>query len=514
MEGRTSRVESSGCTLSPVTAASPSADPDQRTARVAPGSAQGRSVQSAGAFAVAAAGQRVLAFLLLPIYTSALLPSEYGRVSLLLSIYAASYVVLAAGLDVAVMRKYFMYDTTLAQREYVGAVWSFHAVAAIGIATAAAVVCLAVLPTSGVLRPDEVALTVIAAGLLAVATIVPLTLLRAEQRLRPYLALSLLAGIGTAGFTIVFVVLLDGGPMGWVLALICANLVGIGGSAFVTPLTRRIRDRMEAIRDSLRLGVPLIPHALAQWALQVADRLILATLTTPAVVGVYSLGANLSVPGLVIMQSLNQGFMPTYAQAARSPEAAGRLRETITLQVALILCVGLGLALVGPPLVTVVAPAAYGGAASVIPWLTLGYVFMGLYFVPMNTLTLTLGKTRMIWVFTASAAAIALASIPPLYHAYGISGAASASAVGYGTQFFVISAYAYRLGARVDVAWARCIGICLAAITTYLVADAALPDSGLDAAGLRLLASALGIVLVLALTGTRVRESIRRGRHR
>lgn len=452
-------------------------------------------------FALAAAGQRALTFLLLPVYTTALLPAEYGRVSLLLSIYAASYVVLAAGLDVAVMRKYFQFPTAKGRNAYVGATWGVHALAATGVAGLASLIAYLAVPTTDVVRPGEVALTIIAAAFLAIATIVPLTLLRAEQRLRPYLLLSLLAGAGTAGFTILFVIVLDEGPAGWVVALVCANLAGIAAACFVTPAARGLRTQFDAVRDSLRLGLPLIPHALAQWALQVADRLVLATLASPTTVGIYSLGANLAVPGLVLMQSLNQGFMPTYAQAAQSRDAARRLRGVITLQVTLIVSVGLVLAVAGPPLVSVLAPGGYAGAGSVIPWLTLGYVFMGLYFVPMNTITLTLGKTKSIWLFTASAAAIALGSIPVLYDHFGISGAASASALGYGTQLVVISAYAYRAGARLDIDWFRCTAVCAAGLTLYPTLDAALPSDGLAAAATRLGTATLGAASLFLIAG-------------
>ena len=56
---------------------------------------------------MAAAFQRGLVFLLLPVYTHVLNPADYGRLSILLAIAAAANIVLSFGIDTAFFRTYF-----------------------------------------------------------------------------------------------------------------------------------------------------------------------------------------------------------------------------------------------------------------------------------------------------------------------------------------------------------------------------------------------------------------------
>ena len=114
--------------------------------------------------------------------------------------------------------------------------------------------------------------------------------------------------------------------------------------------------------------------------------------------GVYSLGANFALPAMVLVIALNQGFLPTYAMAGVADGPGANLRDTITLQVALVLLIGSVTALLGPPLALMAIPAAYAEAADLIPWITLGFVFLGLYGIPMSGISLVAGRTRAIWL--------------------------------------------------------------------------------------------------------------------
>ncbi len=91
----------------------------------------------------------------------------------------------------------------------------------------------------------------------------------------------------------------------------------------------------------------------------------------------------------------------------------------------------LAVALLAPCLVGFAAPSAYAGAAPLIPWLALGYAFLGLYYIPMNGRSLGMGHTRFVWVATALAAGTNVGLIFVLVPAYGIEAAAIASAIGY-----------------------------------------------------------------------------------
>src|SRR5712692_10148241 len=77
-------------------------------------------LRSAAAYAVGGALPRAISFLLLPLYTRAIDPSQYGTLSLLLAISSAVAIALTLGLDFAVFRTFFQLEHDRArQRELV-----------------------------------------------------------------------------------------------------------------------------------------------------------------------------------------------------------------------------------------------------------------------------------------------------------------------------------------------------------------------------------------------------------
>jgi O-antigen/teichoic acid export membrane protein len=454
-----------------------------------------RSVASGGVYAVAAAGQRALTFLLLPIYTRVLSPAEYGRVALLASISALVYVVLGTGFDFALIRQYYHYDSASdARLRFVSSAWLFQMLAAPGIGLVAALGVLLFAPSSSVFRPDEVAIAIITTAVLVVATTVPLTVLRAQQRLKPYVVLTAVSGVANAAFTVIFVVGLRWGVIGWLLGTLCANALALLVALFVIQWSPRQARDYRMVRQTLAVGLPLVPASMAALSLQVGDRILLSGLVAAAALGVYSLGATLALPAVIVIQSLNQGFMPAYARLQHRPDDTAELRASITVQVVMAAWVGVALSLAGPSLVTIVAPPSYGAAGTVIPWITLGYIFYGLFVIPLNGVTFVLGRTKFVWIITLGAATVNVASICILVGPYGIDGAAAGVAIGYCVQFIAMSAYARHAGVRFSFDWPVLLRICTLASTVYVLGVTLTPTNGIESLVTR-------SALVLALSG-------------
>jgi O-antigen/teichoic acid export membrane protein len=393
--------------------------------------AKGRPLVSAAVYGLAGASQRALGLLLLPLYTRALSPSQYGDLSVILSVNTAAVILLAFGQDAALFRTYFkLEDDKPAQANFVSSAWTLL------ICTSGVGVLLLTLIAWPILAGSRIslgdmALGLCSAGMIVISTTVPLTVLRAEQRLKAFMTLTVFSAVATTSLTVIYVVVLDTGVTGWLVAALAANAMTAVVAMLIVPFhLPRPFDRLR-VRGALKLGVPLMPHFISHWALQLADRAVLTGLVSAAAVGVYSLTSNLALPALIAVQSLNQGFMPMYARAAHRTEQRGGLPAVATTQLLISAALCLACALVLPPLVTVIAPASYTGAATLIPWLVLGYAFVAAYFLPMNGLSLVLGKTTFVWVSTAFAAALNITLILVFTPHYGLKAAAIASAVGY-----------------------------------------------------------------------------------
>jgi O-antigen/teichoic acid export membrane protein len=466
-----------------------------------------QSLLSGGTYALANSAQRALAFLLLPLYTAVLSSSEYGRLGLLLTVQAGAAVVLTAGMDSGVMRQFFQLEgEPAAQRRFVLTAWYFLAISAFVIAAIVALLLVLFAPSSSAFHPAEGALAVCGAAIFVAATVVPLTVLRAEHRLKDYLILTAVVSISTTALTVLFVVGLHLGVTGWLFASLIANGLTLVAGFFVIPSGSINIPDWKGLRAALRVGLPLVPHAASGWSLQLADRIILASIVTVSSLGVYTLAANLALPVLVVLQGLNLGFLPTYASQTKR-RATQELRNAVSLQVGLTLIVGCALALLAPPAVSFLS-VGYAGAAELVPWIVLGYVFLGLYFIPMNVISMMVGRTTFVWTLTLAAAAINIGAIYLLVPTYGILGAAEASALGYGVLLMLVSLYAHLFEIRPSIDWKRVLPMTCVVGGTYVVGTALLPVEGATGiAAQTALLSTLVVTLPLAV-GARASDAM------
>jgi O-antigen/teichoic acid export membrane protein len=387
-------------------------------------------------------------------------------------------------MDSSVMRRYVQLEpNAAAQADFALTVWMFLTVITVVLAGVASGILVLWVPESSAFEPKQGALAIMGAALFVGATVVPLTILRAGYELKKYLTLTcVLAGLTTV-LTLLLVIVFRMGVTGWLLATIVADVATFATAMFIVPWRRPSHFDTPGLRGALRLGLPLVPHATSGWSLQLADRVILASLVTVSSLGVYTLAANLALPVLVILQGLNLGFLPTYARAHLDRTSLAPLRGAVSLQIAITVILGCIVSLLGPPLVSVFS-SDYAGAATLIPWIVLGYVFLGLYFIPMNVISMVVGRTEFVWTLTVTAAAINIAAVYLLVPPYGTLGAAIASAVGYLALLLLVSLYSRLFESRADIDWPAVLPV-LVGGSGIVALSCILPAHGTAAVALR-----------------------------
>lgn len=463
----------------------------------------GAGLKSAAVYAIGGALPRALGLITLPIYTHIVLPANYGTFSLLVTISSAVAILFSLGLDIAVLRIYF--QLTGDHRKQMHFVYSVWLVLLVVPLVAAVVMGLAAYPFVSHARFGDLdlVLALVGAAFGVAATTVPLSLLRAEQRLRDFLVITVVATLGNSGLSLLFVAGFHWGVRGWLVAAVIANLLTLVTAFVVVPFHLAYPVDGALIRESLRFGGPLVPHALAYWGLQVADRIVIAGIVSASALGVYSLASNLGAPVLMLVQSLNYGFMPAYARAGAGHGSRTELEEMVVLQAAIVAFICTSCALLAPPFVELVTPASYGHAGPLIPWIALGYGFLGLYMIPMNGIGLGAGRTKFVSVTTLVAVASNIGLLYLLVPSGGIRAAAIASAIAYGVLLIAVFIYAWRPQNPVRYRWGSLSLVFGVVGAAYLAARVTSTDAGgsvslLVRAGW--LAAALPIVLIVRTT--------------
>lgn len=392
---------------------------------------------------------KIGAFILLPIYVTFLSPADYGTLALLASLAAVLAIIYHLGIDASLMRLHF--DTQGRAR---GRLYGSATLFTLSLASLLTIV-LAV--TIGPFFEELFAGTpFIPLGALAllVALVssvgyVPSTLFRASGQATRFLLVNLGAFVISSVVSVILVVFFGLGAAGVLTGqLIGSTAVAIVAIAIVARLGAWEID-INVLRPALRLGLPLLPHAVSGWALRLADRwLIIGLIGLPALeartqVGVYSLGYQLGFIVSIVLQSFNSAWSPYFYRSGSTEQGPQLHGAMTTLVVGGLLALAVGVSTLAPEIVAVVARPDYDQAAEVVPVIAFAYAIQGLY-VMFVAATFLMKRTERLAPITFAAAILNVALNVALLPVFGIMGAAWATLGAY--VFF--AAATYLLGRR------------------------------------------------------------------
>ena len=443
----------------------PSSSPD---AGAAGHSETGPSVARSGAaFAVALSLQRVLTLALLPVYARFLSPTAYGRLSVVAAIAMIATLGLSFGMDTATVRTWYRLANSPALRSsWLSTIGTFMTAAPIGGCAIASGVIVAVWSRPFGVPAWWMALALMGAGLGVTATTVPLALLRAQQRVGLFVTLTGIIAVVNTVSSLVFLAVLHWGVAGW----LAGTLVGYACGLVVTiptvpwrPTIRRAGFDRRALGEALRFGVPLVPHLLSHWVLQVADRTILVGIVSGVALGQYTLAVTLTIPITVIAGAVAQASMPTFARAGALNVATG-LPELTARLAGVCSLVGLAAAALLPMFIDNLLPGGYHGAAQLCGWLAAGFTLAGLYGIPVCVITFVAGKTTWIWPITLLAGATDIVLVLLWCPTGGVRAAAIATVISYGLLLVGFLLLALRLAGRRPFGFRRAIISCAACL--------------------------------------------------
>jgi O-antigen/teichoic acid export membrane protein len=396
---------------------------------------------------------RVGAFLLLPVYAVVMTPSEFGVLSLMLSLAGLLAIVYRLGLDGALLRLHFDQPARDRPSLYLSAALTTLA-ASIALSVVIGLLTAPIFPRvfPGVaFFPYGV--TVLALTITTSLQYVPAVLFRAGEWPDRFLTFALGIFLLGAAATLFFLIVLQRGPGG----ALAGQLVGGIGVVAVTALilVRLPSPRFDAdqARTALRIGLPLMPHAVAAWVLNLSDRLLigaligLPALAAQAAIGIYSFGAVLGQGIALVALSFNAAWVPFWLTRGDGDHGPRLLRETTTLFIGGLALLTVAAGSLAPEVTRVFASLRWGlparPAQDVITIVSLSGLIYGLYFMLVSTLFLR-RRTAALPPLILTAAAVNVASNLVLIPRLGITGAAWSAVAGYATLSALTWWYASR----------------------------------------------------------------------
>jgi O-antigen/teichoic acid export membrane protein len=448
----------------------------------------GRLRQLVGQSAVYGLGglvSRVLAVLLLPLYTAYLEPDDLGAVGVLIALNAVLVTILRGGVSSAFFRFWFDSAEPARRRTVLRtSFWFTMAMATLGLVAGWALATPIADALS--LEGEEWLVRAQFVALWAQMNYEQLTaVFRVEQRASRFLAASLANVTITIAATVVLVVGFDKEALG----VIVGNFTGTLAVYLALLAYRREQLGLELdrglLREMQRFGWPLVPSALALIAINFSDRVFIAHLSSLDEVGRYELGVRIASAMVLLLTAFRMAW-PGFAYSIEDEdEARSTYAFVLTYLVALASWVALGLGLLAPWLVQILAPANeafWPGERVVAPLAFAAALFAGYIVVSIG-----IGRARRTgfnWVVTGTAAAVNLGLNAVLVPEYGMEGAAAAALVAFAVLFAFMAAHAQRVY-PVPYQWRR-VGTALGAAAALAVVGKALDVPLAGAIGLGL----------------------------
>jgi O-antigen/teichoic acid export membrane protein len=407
-----------------------------------------RIVRASAVYGSANFGIRALNFLLLPIYTRYLTPSDYGMIALAETLAMFLMQVVNLGFDASIQRLYFQHvDDSSELSGYIGSALKFALGTEVGFLllalTAGPWLQRMIWPHAAV--PFRyIALAMVTAAATQFFTY-RLVLYQAERRPRIYAVLSFLSFGLTASLSVSLVAAAHRGVMGMLGGKCLAAMICLSIAVFLASPSFRSPFHWHHVRETASLGLPLVPHQLMAGGLIAADRFILLHYRDLREVGLYSIAYTFGMVMALITTSLNQAWAPVYYDIARKGEEGRQLLSKMCSGIIIVLvtiaCFG---ALCAQDFIARFLDAKYAAAGRVVPWIIGAYLAHSLFSM-FSLAALQARRTKVI--MGASFVALVLNTILnfALIPRWGMYGAAYATLLAYVAEALVMYSLAQRI---------------------------------------------------------------------
>ena len=407
---------------------------------------------------------QLIGFLLLPLYTRHLDPSDYGVMAMLAFLPQVFAILAAAGVKSAIFQQFYRADSDDRRRVVLStaAVSVFFSIVFILTLSIALSNWIALW-----LIGEKGAVNVVRLSLLAAAfatfTDVPLIGLQAVRRARTVGLLNIVQLVVVVSITIYLVAWREWGLVGVVVG-------GLIGSFLSMVICFAMAARLFAIgfdtqiwRAMSAYSLPFLPHRI-QGAIMVfwGDYMVRTHLGLSEV-GLYNVATRFAIPIGFLSAAIQQAWTPyKFKVFAEEPNSAAFFRSTLTYHVCIFAYLWMGVSIWGPEAIRAMTNSSFHDAASLVWAVALIRAVQAFY--PMLGTGLELGNdTRALPLVSFASLLTTIAASFCLMPLFGVYGAAFATT----SAWLVIAAGYYILAQRqvpVSYDWKTITAVCLAAI--------------------------------------------------
>jgi O-antigen/teichoic acid export membrane protein len=383
---------------------------------------------------------KIIAFVLIPIYTRYLTPSDYGRLEILSVTENILIMLCSLGVGSGFI-KAFLYDSHDINQQKKAATTAYGFIAAVSFLICGSLAIFSG-PMSSLLLGDEafafwLVMTSIT-GFFGANNIIPFRVYRTELKSVKYTLINLVQFLIVSISNIYFIVFLGLGVVG----ILYGSLIGGALVFLINFVSIRRYFVLEfctvMLKKMLRFGLPLIPAMLALWVITSTDRYFLMHFSNSNELGLYSMGFRFAVIlDIVFRGPFDTNWPSIYFPLAKQPNAQQEFSKIFTyyLLVGSFLC--LGLSLFAKPVIHLMTTSAFYSAYEVITILALAILFQGVSSILGVGIGIS-GKTEYGTLTVGGAAILNIVLNFLLIPTLGMKGAALATMISFAFMAFAV----------------------------------------------------------------------------
>ncbi|MBC8770465.1 oligosaccharide flippase family protein [Arenibacter sp. BSSL-BM3] len=344
-----------------------------------------RFFKNASIYTVSDILNNLVPFVLLPVLTRYLTPSDYGIISMFTVFTSILGVFISLEMHGAISVKFFK----ITKEEL--KVYIANVLLLVAITTSLVLVTILIFQSyiSNILElPTEWLIIGVFVTCLTLFTTINLILWQSEHK---PISLGIYQITQTIFNLTLSLVLIVGFGMGWEGRLIAASAAAIlfGFLSFSLLVKRnyvKLKLNKPYIKDALKFGVPLLPHALSTWVRTGIDRVFLTMLVSTTATGLYTVGFQIASVIMVLTTAFDRAYAPFLFEKLKDislPQKKVLVKYGYLYFLGLLLLAS-GLSLTGPYIVDIFLGKEFIESQEYITWFAFGFAFYGMYSMLVN----------------------------------------------------------------------------------------------------------------------------------
>ena len=391
----------------------------------------GKLIKNTGIYAIGEICPRLFAFLIFPIYTSHLSPSEYGIINYINTIDTFLSVLSILSLNTYFLVYYYRVEGESAKKRLMGNLSLF----VFGFTVLLTLILHVIGPFlfkawgSNVDFYPYISLGVMT-NLFNVVTLLPTCLYRVQERPLPLTILNVLKSLLVMVASVLAVTAMHGGALEVLQYRMYIYILFAFIFVFITRKDVILCVDWKQIKQALKFSLPLIPGALAYYLFNIFDRVLIDKYLSLSDLGIYSTASTLALLLNIVTNGAYKSFEPYFFQTYNTPDFKNRfiIVRDFLLSIVLIGCVFIGV--MSKEFFIIFSSQDYHTAYLYVPIILIGVVAysMGIMY---ETVIIAREKTLVNTIITIVGAIISISLNVILLERIGIYSAASVFALSF-----------------------------------------------------------------------------------